>query len=424
MRLGELVDSGCAAIRTGPFGTQLKASSYVAQGRPVLNVRNVGFGDVRPEKLEFIDEETAQRLAGHLLRAGDIVFGRKGAVERHAFIQEPYEGALQGSDCIRLRLDPNSPVLAHFVSYALRTPTHQDWMQRHCAHGSTMASLNQDILRLIDLPCPSMATQRQIVAVLEAFDELIENNRRRIEILEETARALYREWFVRFRFPGHESATFVDSPLGPIPDGWSIASFGDLCHSVTDALDPTEVDPETAAVGLEHLPRRSTTLCDWGHARDLASRKLSFRTGDVLFGKIRPYFHKVALAPLNGLCSTDAIVMRSANESTEGLVLAVASSDDFVAHAVRTSNGTKMPRASWPVLAEYPVVLPDERVASDFSRRSMPLVWMASFLAMQNRSLASTRDLILPKLVTGLIEVESLGVDDVFGWTELVAGVN
>ncbi len=152
MRVGDLVDAGLAEIRTGPFGTQLRASDYVPVGRPVLNVRNVGFGEVRSEKLEFVDEATAKRLSGHILQAGDIVFGRKGAVERHAFIQEPFVGALQGSDCIRLRIFPAAPIRPAFATFALRTAEHQSWMQRFCSHGATMASLNQDILRQIVLP--------------------------------------------------------------------------------------------------------------------------------------------------------------------------------------------------------------------------------------------------------------------------------
>ncbi len=82
----EFVDRGEAELKTGPFGTQLHASDYVEQGTPVINVRNIGFGIIVPEKLEYISDETVNRLASHLLKADDIVFGRKGAVERHAFM--------------------------------------------------------------------------------------------------------------------------------------------------------------------------------------------------------------------------------------------------------------------------------------------------------------------------------------------------
>src|SRR5690606_17579375 len=116
--VGDLIDAGFAEVKTGPFGTQLKASDYVETGTPVINVRNIGFGNVREEKLEFISEETTQRLSSHLLREKDIVFGRKGAVERHAFIRDKQSQWLQGSDCLRLRIVSEEHVLARYLSYA------------------------------------------------------------------------------------------------------------------------------------------------------------------------------------------------------------------------------------------------------------------------------------------------------------------
>ena len=94
--VGDLVDAGSAEIQTGPFGTQLKASDYVSDGTPVINVRNIGLGDLRPEKLEYVGEQTAERLAAHLLLDGDIVFGRKGAVDRHLFATKEHEKWMQG----------------------------------------------------------------------------------------------------------------------------------------------------------------------------------------------------------------------------------------------------------------------------------------------------------------------------------------
>lgn len=105
-----------AELKTGPFGTQLHASDYVETGTPVINVRNIGFGNIKEENIEFISEETVQRLQTHLLQSGDIVFGRKGAVERHAFTKEKHTRWFQGSDCLRLRIKSRR-VLPQFLSY-------------------------------------------------------------------------------------------------------------------------------------------------------------------------------------------------------------------------------------------------------------------------------------------------------------------
>jgi type I restriction enzyme S subunit len=227
----DLLVKGEAEVKTGPFGTQLHARDYVEQGTPVINARNIGFGDIRPDKLEFISEETVQRLSSHLLEPEDIVFGRKGTVERHAFIRKEHARWFQGTDCLRLRLKSPS-IDPRFVSYCFLIEAHKRWIINQSSHGSTMTSLNQDIIGRILLRLPPLSVQKKIVAILSAYDDLIENNTRRIKILEEMAQALYREWFVEFRFPGHEKVKMEKSTLGKIPDGWIVANLSDLVDFV------------------------------------------------------------------------------------------------------------------------------------------------------------------------------------------------
>ena len=181
--IGELVASGEAELKTGPFGTQLKASDYTENGTPVINVRNIGFGSIKVDKLEFIAPSTRDRLSSHVLKNGDIVFGRKGAVERHVFIRQEQNGWFQGSDCLRLRF-ASQRVEPLFASYYFLTSEHQRWMMNQCSHGATMASLNQGILERIELPLPPLPVQQRIAGILSAYDELIENSQRRIKILE------------------------------------------------------------------------------------------------------------------------------------------------------------------------------------------------------------------------------------------------
>ena len=173
----DLVQRQEVEIKTGPFGTQLKASEYVNEGTPVLNVRNLGFSTVNTEKLEMVGNETLERLFAHKLHTGDIVFGRKGAVERHAYISENEDGWLQGSDCIRLRVKSNN-INARYLSYYFLTPQHRAFMISMCSHGTTMASLNQKIIEMISVPLPDRRTQDQIVSILSSFDEKIKNNRK------------------------------------------------------------------------------------------------------------------------------------------------------------------------------------------------------------------------------------------------------
>ena len=289
-----------------------------------------------------------------------------------------------------------------FLAYLLSTMNLGRLSGQAAQPGLSVKVLARQPLRL-----PPLETQRRIAAILGSIDDLIENNRRRIELLEQMAQAIYREWFVHFRYPGHENDELVDSPLGPIPSGWEWDTLDAVCSVRTDSADPRQLDPATPTVGLEHIGRQRFTLTNWDQANSVASRKLRFEKGDVLFGKIRPYFHKVALAPFDGICSSDAIVLRPTDGWSEFTLLTVFS-DAFVAHAVATSNGTKMPRADWKVLRSWAIPTPPIDTLSAFGSRIRPLLDLSVSLQGQTTVLAHLRDLLLPKLVTGEIDVSTL----------------
>ncbi len=266
--------------------------------------------------------------------------------------------------------------------------------------GTAQPNLLIGDLKRIEVPVPPHTTQRRIADVLSAYDDLIENNQRRIRILEEMARALYREWFVHFRFPGHESVPRVPSPLGPIPQGWEVKKLGEVAEDMRRSVPRGELDEPQRYVGLEHIPRRSLALDAWEITGELGSNKLRFKKGEVLFGKIRPYFHKVSVAPFDGLCSADAIVVRARRTEHYAFVVACISSDEFVAHATATSNGSKMPRANWRVLEEYSVLIASGKVAEDFSSLFSDIIAQQQTLISQIQNLRRTRDLLLPRLLS------------------------
>lgn len=257
----------------------------------------------------------------------------------------------------------------------------------------------------VNIPRIPLTDQLRIASILGAYDDLIEVNRQRVALLEDMARGLFEEWFVQFRFPGYDAVPMVDRQEGPLPEGWRWSSFGELVGEVRDGVSPTDLPAETPYVGLEHIPRRSTTMTEWGRAEDVGSLKLSFQRGDVLFGKIRPYFHKVVWAPFDGIASSDAIIYRPHQPHLAAMSLAVASSDGFVATSVQTSNGTKMPRANPKVLKAYRVATDDGKWASRFGLAMLPTIELAASLAAANHRLAASRDLLLPRLISGQLSV-------------------
>jgi type I restriction enzyme, S subunit len=296
---------------------------------------------------------------------------------------------------------PEDPeVYKPFLYYRLAGP--KLWELRT---GSAQAQITIERLRTYEIELPPLHIQRRIASILRDYDELVEINRRRIALMEEMARRLFEEWFVQFRFPGYEDRATTDTPSGPLPEGWRRNELSAICSEIRDTVSPANVDANTPYVGLEYIPRRSTTLDAWGRVEEVTSTKLRFRAGDVLFGKIRPYFHKVVFAPFEGVSSSDAIVIRSRSPEFVGLVLSITSSDSFVAYSVATSNGTKMPRVNWSVLARTPISIPPDRLLATFNNAIVSWAELAASLSNANVRLAASRDLLLPRLISDELSV-------------------
>jgi type I restriction enzyme S subunit len=274
-----------------------------------------------------------------------------------------------------------------------------------------------DLARLI-VPVPPLPTQRAIAHVLGTLDDLIELNQETNVVLEEIARALFKSWFVDFdpvrsklegRPPaGMDAATaalfpdhFQDSELGQIPKGWSVGRFGDVCANSRQGVSPDAINPDTPYIGLEHMPRRSIALAEWETAAKVSSGKSAFNKGEILFGKLRPYFHKVGVAPVDGVCSTDILVLLPKVPDWFGFVLGHASSDALVQFADQASAGTKMPRTNWKDLSSFKMAIPPQDVASAFSRFVRPQVETIQANIHESRDLATLRDTLLPKLLSG-----------------------
>ncbi len=244
------------------------------------------------------------------------------------------------------------------------------------------------------------AEQRAIGSILGAYDDLIENNRRRIRLLEQAARLTYEEWFVRLRFPGHQRVRIVDS----VPEGWKKKPLAEICKDVRETVNPKKLSPDTVYIGLEHIPRRSITLIDWASPTGIDSTKLMFLKGDILFGKIRPYFHKVGFALVDGITSSDAIVVRPTGRDLYEYLLLFLSSDRFVSFASKTvREGSKMPRADWKFLLESEIPVPGVQHLKSFKETIAPILDQLRCLAFTIRRLAEARDLLLPRLMNGEI---------------------
>lgn len=285
-----------------------------------------------------------------------------------------------------------------FLYYLLKH--HQPQLQG-LQDGAAIPHVNPRIINAIEVLLPSLPIQRFIVNVLSVYDCLIDNNQKQIKLLEEAAQRLYKEWFIDLRFPGYETTPIING----IPEGWTKTNIDCLCELLKTSIVPDEIESNTPYIGLEHMPRKDFCLSTWDDSSSISSNKYYFKRRNILFGKIRPYFHKVGFAITDGVTSTDSFVIEPKQEIW-GLFLLTVSSDAFVNYAYKTcKEGAKMPRADWNQMKEYSLLVANESVQKQFEKIISEITKQIEVLAIQNHKLIEARDRLLPKLMSGEIEV-------------------
>ncbi len=232
--LGELVIRDGGVVQIGPFGSQLHESDYVPDGVPVVMPKDIEDGRIRRSTVACVSQETADRLSRHQLKARSVVLPRRGDISKRAYVTAEQEGWLCGTGCVKIEiggklLDPL------FLYYYLAQDHVVRWLEQH-AVGTTMLNLNTEIVSALPVRYPDIAEQRRIAGTLVCYDRLIENNRRRMALLEEAARQVYREWFVRLRFPGARPFR-----KGGLPDGWVKATASDAMEILSGGTPKTDV---------------------------------------------------------------------------------------------------------------------------------------------------------------------------------------
>jgi type I restriction enzyme S subunit len=207
--LGQITKRGGGFIQTGPFGSQLHASDYVPTGVPCIMPANIVDGTVDLADIAYISHADAQRLSKHIVKAGDIVYSRRGDVTRKALIRKHEEGMFCGTGCLLVR--PGKYIDPRYLAYHLSSPWNHEWIIRH-AIGATMPNLNTSILGDIPLKIPDLENQKNIARVLGVFDEKLELNRQINQTLEQMAQALFKSWFVDFD-PVIDNALDAGNPI-------------------------------------------------------------------------------------------------------------------------------------------------------------------------------------------------------------------
>lgn len=371
------------SIAIGPFGSSLKADLYVPSGVPVVRGQNIKEGGELDESdLVFVEPETAARFPACLLNEGDLVFPHRGAIGRVGIVGK--RKMLLSSSMMKLTVDPLK-VDPRFVFYYFRGPGQNELLMRASTVGTPGIGQPLTSLRGISIQIPELDQQRAIAELLGALDDKINAN---------TKLAATADAWIRANLAGLTA------------ESTETIRLSELAANRKVLADPSALDPDTKYVGLEHLPRRSMWADSAGTAASVTSTKARFQGGDILFGKLRPYFHKVVVAPFGGVCSTDVLVLEPSSQDLRGFTLASVASDFVVERATAASEGTRMPRTSWKDLAAVEVAWPGLTEAKEFSARVSALRSSIESLLCENETLATTRDALLPQLMSGNLRVK------------------
>lgn len=374
-------------IQTGPFGSQLHQSDYSEKGTPVVMPKDLISGHISEESIARVSDDHVERLSRHKIEVGDILCSRRGDVGRCAFASETEAGWLCGTGCLRVTIDSRK-ANPKFVFYQLLKADTIGWVEKH-AVGSTMLNLNTSILSSVPIDLPSHDKQNHIVGVLSAYDDLIENNQKQIKLLEEAAQRLYKEWFVDLRFPGHETTPIVDG----IPEGWSKEELGNIAVLRAGGDRPkvfSKVKTVECSVPVFSNGTEDEGLYGFTNLAEIYDPCVTISArGSVGYTCLR----KVAFVPIVRLIS---VIPKQIE--VEYLFY-------FLKNMVFESNGAAQQQITVPMIKNKQVVLPAKTVINLFVSKIRPMMDLREKLKNKISAQSEARNRLLPKLISGEIEV-------------------
>ena len=402
--VGELCDASGGTVQTGPFGSQLHASDYKPVGTPVIMPKNLGKNTVVDTDIARIGQEDVERLSRHLLETGDVIFPRRGDISRFAYIDERHAGWFCGTGCLRIRLGGSDadPV---FLSYYLSHPAVQDWIVRN-AVGTTMLNLSTSIIRALPVLLPPLSEQQHIAHVLRTFDWKIDLNRQMNQTLEAIVGAIFKSWFVDFdpvwtKAEGEqpygmdaETAalfpdTFVDSELGPIPEGWNVHTIGNLLELAYGK-------------GLKAADRRPGSVPVYGSNGQVGwhDERLVDGPGIIVGRKGNPGTVTWSQTDFFPIDTTFYVVPHGPVNSLTYLFNALG-----LQNLPSLSSDSAVPGLNRNIACMSHMLVPPSSIVQCFDDSVRPLQLKVWSNQEENHTLAELRDTLLPKLISGELRV-------------------
>jgi type I restriction enzyme S subunit len=390
----------------GPFGSKISSKYFVDDGVPLIRGGNLRDDLTRfvPTGFVFVSDARAQEYRPQHVHAGDLVFTCWGTIGQVGLIPEdgPYPEYIISNKQLKLRVD-RSIADPRFCFYYFASPRYVEYI-RNRGIGGAVPGINLGILKSLTIALPPIEVQRRIADVLSAYDDLIQNNQRRMALLEEAARQLYCEWFVRLRFPGHEHTRTSKG----VPEGWEKV----LTPQAVDINPPTRLSAEAEHWSVEMADLRPNSMVIQRATRREGRSGSKFKNGDTLFPRITPCLENGKTAFVDFLeegdiarGSTEFIVLRSRRLTPEA-VYCLARTYDFREIAIKSMVGASgRQRVQESCFEKSLVLVPSATLLAVFTETVRPMFRQVKTLHSQNQKLRAARDLLLPRLMNGELAV-------------------
>lgn len=390
----------CDRITVGHVGPM--ADRYTADGVPFLRSQNITPFRLSLDDIKFIPPDFHKKLAKSALRPGDVAVVRTGYPGTACVIPSTFT-ELNCADLVVIT--PSKELNAYFLAALFNSA----WGLASVAGnlvGAAQQHFNIGAARELEVSLPPRATQDRIAGVLSAYDELIENNQRRIQILETMARALYREWFVEFRFPGHEKCPLVVSALGDIPKGWEVKTLAAVAEVNRAQINARNAPDELhyidiASVGPGEI--RGITAYAFADAPGRARRVVQH--GDVLWSCVRPNrrSHALVMHPEPSTIASTGFAVLTASTVPFTFLYFATTTDGFVGYLTNHATGAAYPAVTATTFEDAHLIIPPAPLLARFGEVTIPMSEEIHALQRQIHNLRRTRDLLLPRLLSGQV---------------------
>ena len=398
-----------------------KTPPKTTEGIKLITAKVIKGGTILDDKHEYISEETYDKwMKRGYPQQWDVLITTEAPLGEVAQLRTPEKIAL-AQRVILLRGNPKI-IDQQYYYQALKSDFVKGELNTR-ATGTTVLGIKQSELRKVLIPYYSLPTQNKIASIISAYDDLIENNTRRIKLLETMAQTLYQEWFVKFRFPGHEQVKMVESDLGLIPEGWELTTLGNAC-TVGDGAHARIKRQESGILYLTCKNFKGGDL-DLSKVNYIAEKDyLKYfqenskaltkpRLGDVLFSIIgtigEPYLFQNN--DKFGLSSSVAILRPDTNRLFSDYLYYWIRNNIFQDALFAIKGGVAQGYVSLGMIKSLPIYFPPISLQQQFNTHASQLLSLINALKEKNINLRKTRDLLLPKLISGQIDVENLDID-------------